>query len=171
MICLVEPNVSPGNASSSLVSFNTRLRTANARCHCNRQKYIWLYILQISNVNVIAQHEAVSLVIRQNDDKLFQQLPNSWNEMKGLGSGYSIHWSCVKHVYMMMSSNGNIFRVTGPLCREFTGHRWIPRTKGQWRGALMFSLISAWINSWVNNREAGDLRCNRAHYDVSVLIS
>ena len=29
---------------------------------------------------------------------------------------------------MMTSSNGNIFRVTGPLCREFTGHRWIPRT-------------------------------------------
>ena len=30
---------------------------------------------------------------------------------------------------MMTSSNGNIFRVTGHLCREFTGHRWIPRTK------------------------------------------
>ena len=29
--------------------------------------------------------------------------------------------------------------------------------KGQWRGALMFSLICAWINAWVNNREAGDL--------------
>ena len=31
--------------------------------------------------------------------------------------------------------------------------------KDQWRGALMFSLICAWINGWVNNREAGDLRC------------
>ena len=30
--------------------------------------------------------------------------------------------------------------------------------KGQWRGALMFSLICVWINAWVNNREAGDLR-------------
>ena len=30
---------------------------------------------------------------------------------------------------MMMSSNGNIFRVTGPLWEEFTGHRWIPLTK------------------------------------------
>ena len=30
---------------------------------------------------------------------------------------------------MMTSSNGNIFRVTGLLCWEFTGHRWIPRTK------------------------------------------
>ena len=30
---------------------------------------------------------------------------------------------------MMTSSNGNIFRITGPLCGEFTGHRWIPLTK------------------------------------------
>ena len=30
---------------------------------------------------------------------------------------------------VMTSSNGNIFRVTGPLCEEFTGHRWIPLTK------------------------------------------
>ena len=41
--------------------------------------------------------------------------------------------------------------------------------KGQWRGALMFSLIWAWINGWVNNREAGDLRRYRGHYDVSVM--
>ena len=33
--------------------------------------------------------------------------------------------------------------------------------KGQWRGALMFSLICAWINGWVNNREAGDLTLHR----------
>ena len=31
--------------------------------------------------------------------------------------------------FMMTSSNGNIFRVTGPLCGEFTSHRWIPRNK------------------------------------------
>ena len=41
--------------------------------------------------------------------------------------------------------------------------------KGQWRGALMFSLICARINAWVNNREAGDLRRHRAHYDVIVM--
>ena len=41
--------------------------------------------------------------------------------------------------------------------------------KGQWRGALMFSLICAWINGWVKNREAGDLRRHRAHYDVNVM--
>ena len=35
----------------------------------------------------------------------------------------------VEKCRMMTSSNGNIFRVTGPLCGEFTGHRWIPRIK------------------------------------------
>ena len=30
---------------------------------------------------------------------------------------------------MMTTSNGNIFRVTGPLCGEFTGHQWIPHTE------------------------------------------
>ena len=43
--------------------------------------------------------------------------------------------------------------------------------KGQWRGALMFSLICVCINGWVNNRGAGDLRRYRAHYDVTVMIS
>ena len=43
--------------------------------------------------------------------------------------------------------------------------------KGQWRGALVFSLICAWINGWVNNREAGDLRRHRSHYDVIVMKS
>ena len=53
--------------------------------------------------------------------------------------------------------------------------RWIhqspanPPRKGQWRGALMLSLICAWINDWVNNREAGDLKRHRAHYDVIVM--
>ena len=41
--------------------------------------------------------------------------------------------------------------------------------KGQWRGALMFSVIWAWI-SGLNNREVGDLRRQRAHYDVIVMI-
>ena len=41
--------------------------------------------------------------------------------------------------------------------------------KGQWRGVLMFSLICARINGWVNNGEADDLRRHRAHYDVSVM--
>ena len=42
--------------------------------------------------------------------------------------------------------------------------------KGLWRGGLMFSLICVWINGWVNNREAGDLRRHRSYYDVNVMV-
>ena len=42
--------------------------------------------------------------------------------------------------------------------------------KGQCRDTLIFSLICIWINTWVNNREAGNLRRHRAHYDVIVMI-
>ena len=42
--------------------------------------------------------------------------------------------------------------------------------KGQWRRALMSSLICTWINGWVNNREAGDLRRHLGHYDVTVMF-
>ena len=42
-------------------------------------------------------------------------------------------------------------------------------SKGQWRGVLMFSFICAWINGWVNNRDAGDLRRHRARYDAIVM--
>ena len=78
-------------------------------------------------------------------------------------------------VFMMTSSNGNMFRVTGfcagnspvtagtsPVTGEF------PYTD-QWRGALMFSLIYAWTNGWVNNQDAGELKRHRAYYDVTVM--
>ena len=71
---------------------------------------------------------------------------------------------------MMTSSNGNIFRVTGHCAGNSPGPVNSPH-KGQWRGALMFSLICAWINAWVNNREAGDLRRHCGHYDVNEMAS
>ena len=153
--------------------------------------------------------------------------------------------------HMMTSSNGNIFRVTGLLCGEFTGEfptqrpvarsfdvffdlrlnkrlskqpwgwwfetpswslwrqcngfilsvllRWLvtgswwhqqmesfPRYwsfvrgihrspvnsphKGKWGAALRFFLIRAWTNSWVYNRDAGDLGPHNAYFDVIVTI-
>ena len=67
---------------------------------------------------------------------------------------------------MMTSSNGNIFWLF-----VWGIHQSLVNSphKGQWRGAFMFSLVCAWINGWVNNREAGDLRRHRIHYDVTVI--
>ena len=66
------------------------------------------------------------------------------------------------NVHMVTSSNKSIFRVTGHLCGEFTGPRWIPRTKVS---------DAEFDVGWVNNGEAGDLRCYRAYYDVTVMKS
>ena len=61
------------------------------------------------------------------------------------------------HTMMTSSSNENNYCVTGHLCGEFTGHRWIPRTK------------ASDAELWCLFREAGDLRRHRAHYDVTVM--
>ena len=50
-----------------------------------------------------------------------------------------------------------------PVPDEFSARR--PETQ-----SFDFSLICVWINGWVNNREAGDLRRYRAHYDVTVMM-
>ena len=71
---------------------------------------------------------------------------------------------------MMTSSNWNIFRVTGHLCGEFTDHQWIPLTKASNAELWCFLWSAPWINGWVNNGEAGDLRRHRAHYDVIVMV-
>ena len=43
--------------------------------------------------------------------------------------------------------------------------------KGLWRRALMSLWSASWINGWVNNHEAGDLRRQCPHYDVIVMKS
>ena len=71
-------------------------------------------------------------------------------------------------VFMMTSSKGNMFRVTGfcvgnsPVTDEFPSHRPVTRTFD-----VFFDLR---LNKgWVNNQDAGDLRRHRSHYDVTVI--
>ena len=78
--------------------------------------------------------------------------------------GQSLHTFCYGiRKTMVTSSNGNIFYVTGPFVRSIHRSPLNSIHKGKWRGALMFSLISAWANCRVNNRDVGDLRRHRAH--------
>ena len=72
---------------------------------------------------------------------------------------------------MMTSSNGNLFRVTGPFQRGINRSLVKSPHKGQWRGALMFSLICVSTNSWVNNRSASDLRRHRDYYGIIVMMT
>ena len=78
-------------------------------------------------------------------------------------------WIFVKWI-MMTSSKWKHFPRCWPFVRGIHRSPVNSSHKGQWRGALMFSLIFAWMDGWVNNREDGDLRRPYVHYDVTVMI-
>ena len=92
---------------------------------------------------------------------------NAFSQMKQLPPANTSLGYCF-YLVMMTSSNGSIFRVTGHLCGEFTGPGEFPTQRPVMR-RFDVSLIRVWMNGWVNNRESGDLRRYRAHYDVSVM--
>ena len=69
----------------------------------------------------------------------------------------------------MITSNGT-FSMLLALCSRNSPALGNSPHKGQWRGALMFSLNWAWINGGVKKREAGDLRPHLPHYDAIVMI-
>ena len=75
----------------------------------------------------------------------------------------------IYNLFMMMSSDGNIFRVTGPLWGGIHRSLVNPPHMGQWRGASMFYSICAWTNGWTNTRDATDLTHHHAHNDVTVM--
>ena len=63
------------------------------------------------------------------------------------------------------------FPCNWPLVREIHRSPVNSPHKGQWHGALMFSLICTWINSWAADGDAGGLRRHCAHYNVRVMFS
>ena len=77
------------------------------------------------------------------------------------------------HVVRLNHEHDDVIKTFSALLALCAGNSPVPVNfphNGQWRGALMFSLICVWINDWVNNREAGDLRRHCGHYDVNVMI-
>ena len=83
-----------------------------------------------------------------------------------LGKNRHVQIGCRHSVFMMTLSNVNIFRVTGPLCGEFTGHRWIPLTKASYAELWCF-LRSAPEQT---AEHAGDLRRHCAHHGFTVIL-
>ena len=98
---------------------------------------------------------------------------NSWANTPGAGDlgRHSIHYGVIvmKIYYHDDVIKWKHFLHYWPFVRGIHQSPVDSPHKGQWRGALMFPLICVCINGWVNNREAGYLRCHRAHYDVIVM--
>ena len=152
-LCIVVAFIEPGSLQWYIIRFTSLMFPT---VFANRETE---FITWISNSVVVFWRgvggEGAITFLRRNWGDCFAKLPPRW------GCGWVI-----SPIYMMTSSNGNIFRVTGHLCGEVTGE--FP-AQSQWRGALMFSLISAWTNMWTNNGNAGVLRRHRAHYVAIVM--
>ena len=123
------------------------------------------------NCNYTASNRCVFQVIPIKGLKISLQSVNSpiTNYLGILQVYYSYAVFALLTAIMMTSPNGTIFGVTGPLCREFTSHRRLPRTKASASELWCFLWSAPWINGWVNNLETGDLRRHRAHFDVTVM--
>ena len=90
-------------------------------------------------------------------------LPDIWHRHPGIWySNRQCHGDVIKWKH---------FPRYGPFVRGIHRSSVNSSHKGQWRGALMFSLTCIWINDWVNNHQAGDLRRYCIHYDVIVMVA
>ena len=117
------------------------------------QKLIFLIIscLLFARQQLTDQIEKINFMMLSSINSFANVFPNpkpSWwrHQMET----FSAYWPFVRGIHR--SSD------------EFPAQRPVTRT-------LLFSLICAWINGWVNNSEAGDLRRHRAHNDVTVVLN
>ena len=76
----------------------------------------------------------------------------------------SLRWRHTNHDYVIKWKH---FPRYWPFVRGI--HLWIPRTKASDAELRCFLWSAPWIDGWVNNRKAGNLRRQRAHYDVIVI--
>ena len=86
----------------------------------------WVYKLRCNISTAEAALGLWDVLVRLPVPLRWVSVGSRWRGMGDTGGGHNAGWFTWN---MMTSSNGNIFRVTGPLCGEFTGHRWIPHTK------------------------------------------
>ena len=87
---------------------------------CKKANKLWCYWKSIVKTVHIKIVECFFIYLNYMDNV----------ELSSIYSGMNTIWTEeISGMDMMTSSNGNIFRVTGHLCGEFPGPRWIPRTK------------------------------------------
>ena len=142
----------------------------NRRPNKRLSKHLWGWWFE-TNLPPLWHHSNVTTT----ECHMVELVPSKWHtfffnftgktgEIRAIPSWFLTHgssWSCLTWWHHQMET----FSVLLVLCVGNSG-----QIKCQQPGALMFSLICAWVNAWVNNREAGDLRCRRAHYDITVMI-
>ena len=117
---------------------------------------------------ILSRPQCVNITWHILDVTFFEYVNDEWNFVQGFSKG-----SILPYLNLLSNYDDVIKWKHFPRYWPFVWgiHRSPVNSphKGQWRGALMFSLISVWINGWVNSRDADDLRRYLAHYDVIVM--
>ena len=120
-------------------------------------------LLQLQNcVGTGARLNIKTVFLRYGDPVL--KLRRSWDR---LIFNTGIHILVRPHIYIERAPGQ--WRSSLSLLLPTWINWWDSPHKGQWRRALMFSLICGRANGWANNRGAGDLIRHRAHYDVTAM--
>ena len=137
-----------------------------------RESHLWKYSSKTTNQNISNEHNNINygththwLMLQRNT--LHHQLQVHHKADTSVSNNNSGVWCRPVHDDVIKWKH---FPRYWPFLRGIHRSPVNSPYKGQWRGALIFSLICVWINGWVNNREAGDLRRYRSHYDVSVMF-
>ena len=132
----------------------------NIKEHTNKCRYIWnslkIYLVKQSLVRIHAFVVLVTLAYTEHE------------QCKYTKDFFSAGWPSVTNLHDDVIKWKHFPRYW-PFVRGIHRSPVNSPHKGQWRGALMFSLICVWINGWINTREAGDLRRYRGHYDVIIM--
>ena len=159
--------------------FDTNIKptSCNWRFYSYTGQFVWQYLIFLWNNKLmmlgfavffknltVCQHLKVLSIEERKETRKFSFLwRKRWN-------CYPFrNWRCF-HLHDDVIKWKHFLRYL-PFVRGIHRSPLISPDKGQWRGAFMFSFISAWISGWVNNRESGDLRCHRTHYDAIVMSS
>ena len=137
-----------------------------SRCHkCTCiMYYIFLIILIVAIISYCYYHIGHWLTPMHRPMSTVRIQLHGWTEHPGLNP--TIWNVCTMHDDVIKWKH---FPRYWPFVRGIHRSPMNSLYKGQWCGALVFSLICVWINGWVNSGGAGDLRRYRAHYDVNVM--
>ena len=152
------------------VSLNKRL---------NKQPSRWWFEIPVCslwrycNVSIISESTKYHLHVIYHAVTIYSRCYHSFAAASSLK--YECHWKVFTKYFCMIHSawwRHKMDTFSALLAFVRGSHRSPVNSphKGKWRGALVFSLICAWINGWVNSGEAGDLRGHCAHYDVTVMV-
>ena len=119
-------------------------QTSPLGCREPQQNILFIAYCLLSNLHLMYNNVETTKTCPVTCTHRFGALCSWWRHQM---ETFPRYWPCVREIHRSPANSPH---------------------KGQWRGALIFSLIYEWTNVWVNNWNTGDLRRNRAHCYVTV---